>query len=69
MGASSTTYNEYDYYVGTLVCDVFDTESKKLVWQGVVSGEIDDNPKTRERNIPRVVQEIMKKYPVKPIKQ
>jgi hypothetical protein len=68
MGASSTTYNEYDYYVGTLVCDVFDTESKKLVWQGVVSGEIDDNPKSRERNIPRVVQEIMKKYPVKPIK-
>ncbi len=67
MGASSTTYNEYDYYVGTLVCDVFDTESKKLVWQGVVSGEIDDNPNSRERNIPRVVQEIMKKYPVKPI--
>jgi hypothetical protein len=69
MGYSNTTYNEYDYYVGSLVCDVFDAESKKLVWQGVVSGEIDDNPKSRERNIPRVVQEIMKKYPVKPIKR
>jgi hypothetical protein len=69
MGHSSTSYNEYDYYVGTLVCDVFDSESKKLVWQGVISGEIDDNPNSRERNIPRVVQELMKKYPVKPIKK
>ena len=69
MGHSQTTYNEYDYYVGTLVCDVFDAESKKLVWEGVVAGEIDDNPKSRERNIPRVVQELMKRYPVKPVKK
>jgi hypothetical protein len=67
MGHSQTSYNEYDYYVGTLVCDVFDAETKKLVWQGVVSGEIDDNPNNRERNIPRVVREMMKRYPVKPI--
>jgi len=68
MGYSSTSYNEYDYYVGSLVCDVFDSKTKKLIWQGVVSGEIDDNPKTRERNIPRVVRELMKRYPVKPAK-
>lgn len=67
MGHSQTTYNEYDYYVGTLVCDVFDGASKDLIWQGVVSGEIDDNPKSRERNIRRVVQELMKRYPVKPL--
>jgi len=68
MGYSSTTYHEYDYYVGTLVCDVFDSKTKKLIWQGVVTGEIDDNPKTRERNTPRVVKEMMKKYPVAPEK-
>ena len=64
MGYSSTSYHEYDYYVGTLVCDVFDSSTKKLIWQGVVTGEIDDNPKSRERNTPRVVKELMKKYPV-----
>ena len=64
MGYSSTSYSEYDYYVGTLVCDIFDSKTKKLIWQGVVTGEIDDNPKTRERNTPRVVKELMKKYPV-----
>ena len=64
MGYSSTSYSEYDYYVGTLVCDIFDSKTKKLIWQGVVTGEIDDNPKTREKNTPRVVKELMKKYPV-----
>jgi len=68
MGYSTTSYSEYDYLVGTLVCDVFDSKSKKLVWQGVVSGEIDENPKNRERNIPRVVKELMKRYPVPPAK-
>ncbi|MCG8309427.1 MAG: DUF4136 domain-containing protein [Cytophagales bacterium] len=69
MGYSTTTYHEYDYSVGTLVCDVFDSKTKKLIWQGVVSGEIDDNPKTRERNIPKVVKELMKRYPKKPIRK
>jgi hypothetical protein len=68
MGYSSTSYQEYHYMVGTLVCDVFDYKTKKLIWQGVVSGEIDENPKNRERNIPRVVRELMKRYPVKPVK-
>ena len=68
-GYSTTRYQEYDYQVGTLICDVFDAESKKLVWQGVVSGELDDNPNSRERNIPRVVMELMKKYPVAPKKE
>ena len=56
MGYGTTTYSEYDYMVGTLLCDVFDSKTKKLVWQGVVSGEIDENPRNREQNIPRVVR-------------
>jgi len=68
MGYSTTTYHDYDYLVGTLVCDVFEYDTKKLIWQGVVSGEIDQNPKNRERNIPRVVKELMKRYPVAPEK-
>jgi len=69
MGYTTTSYHEYDYYVGALVCDVFDARSKQLVWQGVASGEIKENPKLRERNIPLVIKEIMKKYPVKPVKK
>jgi hypothetical protein len=66
MGYGTTSYQENDYYEGTLVCDVFDTGTKKLVWQGVAAGEIKENTKQRARNIPLVIKEIMKKYPVKP---
>ena len=66
-GHSTTTYNEYDYEVGTLVCDVFDAGSKKLVWQGVGSGTVDDNPKSREKHIPKTVALIMNSYPIKPV--
>ena len=67
-GMSTTTYNEYDYYVGTLVVDVYDVESKSLVWQGVASATISQNPQKRESNIPRTAKAIMAKYPVDPLK-
>ncbi|MEA3479060.1 MAG: DUF4136 domain-containing protein [Bacteroidota bacterium] len=63
-GYSTTSYHEYDYLVGTLVCDVFDDSSKKLIWQGVGSRTVDDNPGNRDRNISRSVAMIMSYYPV-----
>ena len=66
-GQSTTTYSESDYLVGTLVCDVFDAETKQLVWQAVGSGTVDDNPNSREKNIPKAVAKIMYKYPIEPV--
>ncbi len=67
-GYSSTSYHEYDYVVGTLVIDVFDHQAKELIWQGVGSKTIDDNPNSREENVQRAVKSIMFNYPVKIIK-
>lgn len=67
-GYSTTSYHEYDYLVGTLIVDVFDAETKELVWQGVSSGTISDNPQKREANIPRVAKAMMAKYPIAPNK-
>jgi len=67
-GMAQTTYNTYNYTVGTLVCDVFDTQEKKLIWEGIGQGTVDDNPQTREENIPKAVAKIMAEYPVPPIK-
>jgi len=64
-GMSSTTYSDYDYTVGTLIIDVYDTKNKMLIWQGVGSGTVDDNPQTRERKIPFHIAYIFKKYPRK----
>jgi hypothetical protein len=63
-GVSTTTVNTYDYTVGTLVCSVFDANEKKLIWEGSGSGEIDENPQTREDGIPKAVAKIMAQYPV-----
>jgi hypothetical protein len=65
---STTTVNTYDYTVGTLVCSVFDAAEQKLIWEGTGAGEIDDNPQTRENNIPKAVSKIMAQYPIQPIK-
>lgn len=66
-GYSTTTYQEYDYTNGTLVCDVFDGKEKKLVWQSVGSGTVDDDASSRDKGIPKAVAKIMSLYPVQPI--
>jgi len=68
-GYSATTYHEYDYLVGTLVIDIFDHSRKELIWQGVGSQTVDDNPNNRDCGIKRAVKAIMTKYPVKPGKK
>jgi hypothetical protein len=66
---SSTTVSTYDYQVGTLVCDVFDKQKEQLIWEGIASKTIDDNPQKREKNIPYAVAALMKKYPVPPVEE
>ncbi|MEA3477703.1 MAG: DUF4136 domain-containing protein [Bacteroidota bacterium] len=66
-GMATTTYNTYDYTVGTLVCDVYDTQDEKLIWEGVGKGTVSDNPQKREANIPKAVSKIMAQYPVQPV--
>lgn len=64
---STTTVSTYDYQVGTLVCDVYDKTTEQLIWEGIASKTIDENPQSRDKNIPKVIQYLMKKYPVPPV--
>ena len=63
-GMSTTTYSDYDYMVGTLVVDMFDSKAKQLIWEASGSGTIKENPKGREDRIKQSVGKIMQKYPV-----
>lgn len=65
MGSATTTYTESDYKEGTLVIDMYDSGSKQLVWQGVLTSTVNENPKKREKTIPKKVAKLMKKYPPK----
>lgn len=64
MGTSMTTYSENDYKVGTFVVSVYEAATKKLIWQGISTKTINENPKKRDKTIPKGVKKIMKKYPV-----
>ena len=64
---STTHVSEYDYKVGTLICDVHDVQNKKLIWEGIGTKTIVENPEKREKTIPYAVKLMMSKYPVKPL--
>lgn len=66
-GYANTTYSESDYIKGTLVMDVYDNGTNKLIWQAVASGTVKENPKKREKSIPKTVNKLMKKFPIAPV--
>ncbi|MBU3926663.1 MAG: DUF4136 domain-containing protein, partial [Bacteroidetes bacterium] len=63
-GFSSTTVTSRDYVQGTLLIDIFQLSGKKLVWQGIGTGEVDENLATRDRNLPKHVSRIFKRFPI-----
>ncbi len=64
---STTTVSEYDYQVGTLVCDVYDAAEQKLIWEGIGTKTVDENPETRDKNIPKAIALLMQEFPVQPV--
>ncbi|MEP3389969.1 MAG: DUF4136 domain-containing protein [Reichenbachiella sp.] len=65
MASATTTYSENDYKEGTLVVDMYDKTEKQLIWQGVLTSTVNENPKKREKSIPKKIKKLMKKYPPK----
>lgn len=63
-GYSTTQVNTYNYEVGTLMVSVYDKANEQLVWESSGSGEINENPKGRDKRIPVVVAKIMASYPI-----
>lgn len=61
---STTTIQNYDYEVGTLVCDVFDKSTETLIWEGIGSKTLDEDKNTRDENVEKAVTAIMNTYPI-----
>ena len=62
----SQTYT-YEWQVGTLVLDVFDTRADQLAWRGSVQGEVrqTDNSEKKTERINKAVQKLLAKFPPK----
>lgn len=62
MGGT-TNYNVRHYKDGSLIIDVVDANTKKLVWQGIGNKEIDKPAKNPDVSIPKAVESIMAGFP------
>jgi uncharacterized protein DUF4136 len=61
--SSSTNYDVHHYKDGSLIIDVIDAASKKLVWQGTGNKEIDGPIKDPDVKIPKLIESIMAEFP------
>ena len=63
-GYSSTTISSVDYNKGTLIIDIFNLKDKRLIWQGIGSGEVEGNYDKRDKRLPTTIGQIFRRYPV-----
>jgi hypothetical protein len=66
-GTANTTFSTYDYQVGTLILDSFDGPSKKLIWQGIYKGDVQEKAQKRDKTIPKHISALLKNFPIKPV--
>jgi hypothetical protein len=66
FGDATTTVDNYK--VGTLVVDMFDTQTKKLVWRGSASDTLSDKADKNIKNLDKGVQKMFNKFPPEPKK-
>ena len=52
--------------VGTLVLDIFDSTSKKLIWRGTASEVLSDKPEKNEKKLQKALTEMFKHFPPPP---
>jgi len=61
FGDSTTTVENYK--VGTLVVDMFDGSTKKLLWRGVSSGTLSNNTNKNIKDLDKDVQKMFQHFP------
>jgi Domain of unknown function (DUF4136) len=63
-GTATTTVSEVK--VGTMVVDIFDAKTKKLVFRGVGQDEISNKPEKNQKKIEKATEKMFKNFPPTP---
>lgn len=58
----SETYTE-NYKVGTLVVDIYDSKTKKLLWRGSSSDTLAGKPEQNEKKLDKAVKKMFDHFP------
>ena len=67
MGHSVTHVQETQYVEGSIMIEMFDPDTKHLIWQAIGTKRVTENPQKKAKDIPKKIAAIMYKYPVKRI--
>jgi hypothetical protein len=59
------TISQNDQNAGTLVVDISNAHNRQLLWRGVASDTLSDNPDKNTKKIDKAVSKMFKKYPPK----
>ena len=62
-GTASTRVDVNEYTEGTLIVDLVDVSADELVWQGMGTAKLHDNPEGREERIREAVTKILAGFP------
>jgi hypothetical protein len=62
-GFGDATTTEDTYKVGTLVVDLFDSNTKKLIWRGSASDTLSDKSDKNIKNLDRGVDKMFEHFP------
>ena len=66
MGTSTTYENVYT--VGTMILDLYDAKTQKLIWRGTASDTIPEKSSSLAKKIDKAIVKLMKKFPPPPAK-
>ncbi len=62
-GGGWSTTTEQTYEVGTLTVDLFDSQTRKLVWQGVATDELASKPQKQTKEFGKQISKMFRYYP------
>jgi len=64
-GLGSATTMVETFTEGTIVADLFDTQTKRVVWRAVGSKEISNKPEKATEQVEKTIEKMFKHYPPK----
>jgi hypothetical protein len=53
----------YTYLQGTLIIDLYDAKTRKMVWRGVATDTVSDKTSTNTQHIDKAVAKMFEQYP------
>ncbi len=65
FGDTVATTTVENYRVGTLIIDMFDSNTKKLIWRGSASDILSDKPEKNEKKLKKIVHKMFEHFPPK----